>query len=371
MTTEIAGWGFALPTGRVTQVEAAEHAVAMWGEQAGLGSTIPALYRRTGVKSRHTVIVEEHGEGEIPQSFYQPAVDADDRGPTTAARMAFYEQAALGLAERAAKEALEAAAVRADGITHLVTVSCSGFEAPGVDIGLVTRLGLNAGVTRTNVGFMGCHGAFNGLRVAQAFAASNPKARVLVVCIELCSLHQQYSSDPQQIVANALFADGAAAIVVQAGNQKSHWGLLDQQSLILADTADMMSWRIRDNGFEMTLSPSVPDLIRRDLRGWLEGWLPKLGLSLADIRSYAVHPGGPRILNAVVEGLGLPGEALDASRSILSDYGNMSSPTILFILNRLRATGAETPCLALAFGPGLTIEAALFAGPRVNGAARA
>jgi len=360
MSTQIAGWGFALPEGRVTQTEAAEHAVTMWGEKAGLGSTLPALYRRTGVKSRHSVIVELHGEGSMPQSFYEPAVDSNDRGPTTAARMAYYEQAALGLAEKAASAALEDAGVPAKAITHLVTVSCSGFEAPGVDIGLVTKLGLNSGVTRTNVGFMGCHGAFNGLRVAEAFAASDPKARVLVVCVELCSLHQQYSTDPQQIVANALFADGAAAILVQSGPRKDQWRLLDQCSLILPDTADMMSWRIRDNGFEMQLSPSVPDLIRKDLQAWLDGWLPRNGLSVGDLRSYAVHPGGPRILNAVVEGLGLRAEALDASRGILSDYGNMSSPTILFILNRLRTTGAETPCLALAFGPGLTIEAALF-----------
>ncbi|OAI56590.1 hypothetical protein AYO47_08860 [Planctomyces sp. SCGC AG-212-M04] len=362
MSTQIAGWGFALPEGRVTQTEAAEHAVTMWGEQAGLGSTIPALYRRTGVKTRHSVIVEEHANGSIPQTFYQPAVDAEDRGPTTAARMAFYEQEALGLARRAAAAALEDAGAPANAITHLVTVSCSGFEAPGVDIGLVSSLGLNQEVTRTNVGFMGCHGAFNGLRVAEAFAKSDPKARVLVVCVELCSLHQQYSTDPQQIVANALFADGAAAIVVQSGPQKSNWRLVDQCSLILPETADMMSWRIRDNGFEMTLSPTVPDLIRKDLRGWLDSWLPRAGLTVNDIKSYGVHPGGPRILNAVVEGLELRAEALDASRGILSEYGNMSSPTILFILNRLRTPGAETPCLALAFGPGLTIEAALFGG---------
>ncbi len=363
MSIQIAGWGFAHPPGQVSQTEAAEHAVAMWGEQAGLGATIPALYRRTGVKTRHSVIVEEHSAGSIPQSFYQPASHADDRGPTTAARMALYEEQAVGLAEQAAAAALADADLPADAITHLVTVSCSGFEAPGVDIGLVTRLGLKPSVTRTNVGFMGCHGAFNGLRVAQAFAASHPKARVLVVCVELCSLHQQYSADPQLIVANALFADGAGAIVVQAGAHKAHWNLLGQQSLILNETTDMMSWRIRDNGFEMTLSPAVPDLIRRDLRTWLDSWLPGLGLSLGDIRSYAVHPGGPRILNAVVEGLELPGEALDASRSILSEYGNMSSPTVLFIMNRLRTGGAETPCLALAFGPGLTIEAALFGTP--------
>jgi predicted naringenin-chalcone synthase len=359
MRIEIAGWGFALPAGRVTQTEAAEHAVAMWGEKAGLASTIPALYRRTGVKSRHAVIVESHEQG-CPQSFYQPAVDASDRGPSTAARMAFYEQEAVKLAGRAATAALEDAQIRAAGITHLVTVSCSGFEAPGVDIGLVTALDLNPQVTRTNVGFMGCHGAFNGLRVAQAFAASDPKARVLVVCVELCSLHQQYSTDPQQIVANALFADGAAAIVVQAGSSKRHWHLAEQCSLVLPDTADMMSWRIRDNGFEMTLSPAVPDLIRKDLRDWLNNWLPRSGRSLADVKSFAVHPGGPRILSAVIEGLDLPSEALDASRGILSEYGNMSSPTILFILNRLRSSGAPAPCLALAFGPGLTIEAALF-----------
>ncbi len=360
MTTQIAGWGFALPSGRVTQTEAADHAVAMWGEKAGLGTTIPALYRRTGVKSRHSVIVESHGAESCPQSFYQPAIDSDDRGPTTAARMEFYEQQAIGLAAEAAHQSLERSGIAPERITHLVTVSCSGFEAPGVDIGLVKELGLPRDVTRTNVGFMGCHGAFNGLRVAQGYAASDPQACVLVVCVELCSLHQQYSSDPQQIVANALFADGAAAIVVTSEMAAGRWSLLAQRSLILEDTADMMSWRIRDHGFEMTLSPSVPDLIRGQLRDWLNDWLPGAGVTLDQIRSFAVHPGGPRILNAVVEGLNLPADALDASRGVLSDYGNMSSPTILFILNRLREAKAVTPCLALAFGPGLTIEAALF-----------
>lgn len=360
MSIQIAGWGFAVPTGRITQQEAADHAVEMWGGRAGMSATIPALYRRTGVKSRFSVIVEPGAEGACPQTFYQPATGPDDRGPTTAQRMEFYERAASVLAEQSARAALADADLDAKGVTHLITVSCSGFEAPGVDIALVTALGLNPEVARTNVGFMGCHGAFNGLRLAQAFAASDPAARVLVCCVELCSLHEQYSVDPQQIVANALFADGSAAIVVQAGTKKTDWNLQHQRSLVLRDTQDRMSWRIKDHGFEMTLDPSVPDLIRQQLVGWLDQWLPTQGLSTSDLRSFAVHPGGPRILNAVMEGLELPPEALGASRGVLSEFGNMSSPTILFILHRLKTQQAETPCLALAFGPGLTIEAALF-----------
>lgn len=362
MSTEIAGWGEALPSGAVDQDRAAEHAVEMWGQAAGLGTTLPALYRRSGVKRRFSVIVEPgHASGDATQSFYHTATDSQDRGPTTRQRMQRFERDALDLATQSCRSALQLADVAAADITHLVTVSCSGFEAPGVDIGLVERLGLSREVARTNVGFMGCHGAFNALRVGRAFCESDPKARVLVGCIELCSLHQQYSSDPQQIVANALFADGSAAVVLrQSAASTPGWQVVDQNSCVLEGTTDHMSWRVGDHGFQMTLSPAVPDVIRSRIPAWIDQWLARHQLSHRDVPSWAIHPGGPRILSACGEALSLSAEQLEPSRTVLAEYGNMSSPTVLFILNRLRQRAARTPCVALAFGPGLTVEAALF-----------
>ena len=172
-------------------------------------------------------------------------------------RMQRYEAEAADLAAQAATNALAAADCTADEIVHLVTVSCSGFSAPGVDVGLIERLGLRRDVSRTHVGFMGCHGAMNGLRVAAAFAKSQPGCKVLVACVEICSIHHQYPQHFDHLVANALFSDGAAAVVVSAGKaQVGQWQLVDQRSHVLPDTAEVMTWRIGDHGFEMTSRPT-------------------------------------------------------------------------------------------------------------------
>ena len=323
---------------------------------------IGVLYRQTKVQRRYSVLLENNGSGTPSLSFYPPAVHAEERGPTTARRMERYAAAAPALAAEACNAALTDAGMAGSEITHLVTVSCTGFSAPGVDLELVSRLGLPAGVSRTHVGFMGCHALLNALRVASALAAADPAARVLVVAVELCSLHHQYSSEPQQIVANALFGDGAAAAVIgqsAAESAAGRWQLVAQNSLVLPETDGTMSWRIGDHGFRMTLSPQVPDLISEYLGDWLESWLQTQGLSTEDIGSWAVHPGGPRILTATAAAAGFEPALLDPSRDVLAAFGNMSSPTVAFILQRLLSAGAAGPCVVLAFGPGLTIEAAL------------
>jgi predicted naringenin-chalcone synthase len=209
---------------------------------------------------------------------------------------------------------------------------------------------------------MGCHGALNALRVANAFATADPSARVLVAAVELCSLHYYYGSAADKLVANAIFADGAAAIAGASRERKrpEDWQLRASGSCLIPDSAADMGWTVGDHGFEMTLSRRVPGLIARHLRPWLESWLGDNGLSLADVGSWAVHPGGPKIVAAVEEGLSLTPEALIASRAVFADYGNMSSPTVLFVLDRLRKSSAPRPCVALGFGPGLVAEAALF-----------
>jgi predicted naringenin-chalcone synthase len=230
-----------------------------------------------------------------------------------------------------------------------------------VEIQLTKALRLPVSVLKTHVGFMGCHGALNGLRVAQAFCEADPTAQVLLCAVELCSLHYHYGWDGEKMVANALFADGAAAVVVLPKGSDSSGTLCLKAtgSCLVPDSEDAMTWRIGDHGFEMTLSPRVPDLIAAYLRPWLAQWLTTQGLSLEDIRTWAVHPGGPRILGAVAESLELPEQALAASQEVLAHCGNMSSPTILFILKRLQQSNAPGPWVALGFGPGLVAEAAL------------
>jgi predicted naringenin-chalcone synthase len=172
-------------------------------------------------------------------------------------------------------------------------------------------------------------------------------------------LHHQYGWQRDGLVANALFADGAAAVVVAARGPRAAWRLSASGSTVLPSTTDAMEWRIGDHGFRMRLSPDVPELIRKHLRHWLTRWLADRGLTIEQIGSWAIHPGGPRILEACIDSLDLEPEKLAWSERVLAEFGNMSSPTVLFILRRPMAAEAPRPCLLLAFGPGLTIEAAL------------
>jgi predicted naringenin-chalcone synthase len=279
-------------------------------------------------------------------------------GPTTLERMELYAEHAVPLGLRAAAGALEASRVTADRITHLVTVSCTGFFAPGIDIELIDRLKLSPRTERINVAFMGCHGAINGMRTAMALTTADPEARVLMLAVELCSLHYRFQWDPEHFLGNALFADGAAALV-GGGEESNALSVTATGSCLLPDSREAIGWKVGDHGFEMTLSAKVPDLIKAHLRPWLDEWLESHGTSVARIGSWAIHPGGPRILSAVEESLGL-GPVAAVSRQVLSDLGNMSSPTVLFIVQRLQRLRAPRPYVALAFGPGLTAEAALF-----------
>lgn len=364
MSFTFLGQGTAVPKHSIGVDEAVWYAQTYFCNSDEERRKLGALYRLAGVQRRHTVLLEGPevpGEARHNAAFPAPAFEGD-AGPSIGTRMGIYERHASGLALEAAREALAESGERPKDITHLVTVSCTGFSAPGVDMALIRGLGLDPTVQRTHVGFMGCHGALNGLRVARGFAGSDPDACVLLAAVELCSIHYHYGSDPEQIVANALFADGAGAVVGRAtGGADDAWRIAATGSVLIPDSQDAMSWRIGDNGFSMGLSPRVPDLIARHLREWIEGWLAGHGLRLEDVKSWAVHPGGPRVLTAVSRTLGLPKGALDVSKETLRDYGNMSSPTVLFILRRLRSEAAPRPCVALGFGPGLVAEAALFA----------
>jgi predicted naringenin-chalcone synthase len=357
-TLAILGIGTAIPPHAIRQADAAEIAQGYTCTTEDEAQYYRDVYHAVGVATRHCVILDTpDGDLSKRQSFYS------DESPSTSARMRRYEAEASGLAVEASRKALDAADVAPNRISHVITVTCSGFFAPGLDVALIKRLGLRPDVERTQVGFMGCHGAINGLRVARAIVGADPSACVLLCCAELCSLHHQYDLNTSTIIANALFADGAAALVGVAdeGVSKVPYRVVAMGSTLVEDSEDVMSWRIGDHGFAMTLSAKVPRLIARHLRPWLDGWLASHGLRVDTVPSWAVHPGGPRILTAFSEATSVGRDGLAASYRVLSEYGNMSSPTVLFVLDELRKTGAPRPCIALAFGPGLAVEAALLA----------
>src|SRR5262245_14674561 len=339
----LAGLGTAVPGTCRMQEEIERSMARLWRLEGEKLARWRRIVAGTGIETRHGVMAIE-----------------DVINLTTAQRMKVYEHHAPSLAAEAARRALASAGLRGDQVTHLVVVSCTGFAAPGVDVALNSMLGLRSSAQRMMIGFMGCYGAITGLRAAVGICAAQPCAAALVVCVELCSLHMRSDPDVQNQVASALFADGAAAAVVTgasfAADQDSANTRLGRlttgASLLLEQGQDWMSWRITDRGFAMTLTREVPAALAASIGDFVdrtsEGTRP---------RSFAVHPGGPGILDAVDSALGLHGaHGLGASRQVLRRFGNMSSGTVLFVLDEALQDGASLPVMLLAFGPGLTIE---------------
>jgi predicted naringenin-chalcone synthase len=328
----------------------------LFSAQPGLGRLgsriVPAAFDASAVEHRHTVLDELDATAAAG-----PFRDADGllHSPSTGTRNDRYRELAPALYVESARDALERAGVDAADVTHVVTVSCTGFTQPGPDLAIVTELGLRRTVFRHHIGFMGCCAAFPALRSAAAFAEADPTAVVLVVCAELCTLHVRASNDPDQIVANSVFGDGAAAAVVTADGP----GLrLDAfATTVVPEGASEMAWNIGDEGFEMVLSTAVPKLVGATVA---EAVGPLLDGPAADVPVWAVHPGGRAILDRTQDALGLPDSAMVSSRAVLRDHGNMSSATVLFVLRHALDAGIEdgTPVVALAFGPGLTVESA-------------
>jgi predicted naringenin-chalcone synthase len=323
-----------------------------------------ALYRVSGIAHRHSVL-PDYGRAAGEFEFF-PNTPGLEPFPRVAPRLAAYRREALPLALAAVRSTLaQAPSVAVASITHLLTVSCTGMYAPGLDIELVQALGLAPNVRRTCINFMGCYAAVNALRLADSLVRADPAARVLVVSVELCTLHFQKSHEPDHLVSNALFGDGAAAALVlgeplpggpSLAMRAFHCGL---EPAGLTD----MAWHIGDFGFEMTLSGYVPALIEGGMGALVARLLHELPVPPEAIRHFALHPGGRKILEAIEKALGLSAHDNRYAYQVLRDYGNMSSATVLFVLRELLAhtTPADhgAPVLSCAFGPGLTLEAML------------
>jgi predicted naringenin-chalcone synthase len=321
------------------------------------------LYSQSGIDTRYSVIPDFLAPTEDGARQAGSFLDADGRflTPSTKVRNDLYTEAARPLFKEAAAKALDASPFTAADITHVVTVSCTGFCAPGPDYFLVRDLCLDPGVQRFHVGFMGCYAAFPALKMAKAFCQADPDAVVLVVCLELCTLHLQLGGDPDRLLASSVFADGAAAALISASTPSgAAFELSALATTLTAEGEGDMAWSIGDEGFDIVLSSYVPEILEANIGAALAPLFAQFGLAAADIERWGVHPGGRAILDKLERSLELGSEALEPSRRVLRDYGNMSSATVLFVLKRIlsEATPGERVC-AVAFGPGLTVESGL------------
>jgi predicted naringenin-chalcone synthase len=316
-------------------------------------SVFDRMAERSGIDHRFSCLRPGNLEaGEVDKDgFYQRG-----RFPSTETRMQLYEPQAQALA-RQAIDALDIGGER-DTITHLIVASCTGFTAPGLDLQLREAFGLRRDVARTIVGFMGCSAAVPALRLAQQAVRAEPTAKVLVINLELCSLHLQETPDIETILSFLLFGDGCTASLVTAN--PSGIALHDFRCTVIPDSQDLITWHIGNQGFEMYLSGKVPvriaQALREDVSGTGEDGLLR-GEGTQTIDLWAIHGGGRTVLDAVQSGLGLEPEKLRHSRGVLRDFGNMSSATVMFVLARMMQQGVpHQRGLAMAFGPGMVAE---------------
>jgi predicted naringenin-chalcone synthase len=316
------------------------------------------MAQRSGIRRRFSVLTPAQRPHDHSTEFYVNAHEFYTLGrfPDTAKRMEVFERFAPRLA-RCALDKLKLSEAERCGITHVLVTTCTGLYAPGLDFDIVDHLGLDTSVERTMIGFMGCYAAINGLKQARHIVRSEPAAKVLLLNLELCSLHLQETQELEQVLSFLVFGDGCAASLISA--EPTGFCLDSFRSVLIPQTRELITWRIRGVGFDMLLSGRVPGEIGKALAtcgGEVLG-----GARPEEIALWGVHPGGKSVLDAVERGLGLGADALAASRQTLECFGNMSSATVMFVLQRLLQTArpGQRGC-AMSFGPGLTAETMLF-----------
>ncbi len=358
MSVFINALGTATPANCFEQERIAEFMVQAMNLNHNDARKLKTIHKASGIKFRHSVI-DDYGK-EKNFSFY----NQDQKtgfSPSTAKRMELYRKHAAKLSYNAAKSCLENSEISNEDITHLICVSCTGMYAPGLDIDLLNLLKLNSHVNRTSINFMGCYAAINAIKLGHAICKAEEEAKVLIVCTELCSIHFQNDNTEDNLLANALFADGAAALLLSSKLTASTRLKLDSfYNEIAADSANDMAWQIGDSGFEMKLSAYVPKIIGNGISRFINNLKSQNGIANQKIDFYAIHPGGKKILESIEGAMHLTKEDNKHAYQVLEKYGNMSSPTILFVLNllveNLKEVERDKNVLCLAFGPGLTLE---------------
>jgi len=315
------------------------------------------VYTSSGIETRYSAIPDlfEKYDGE---SFFRKDSEQKLQTPDTKFRNDWYIRHSKPLFTEVCKNALEESEFSTKDITHLITVSCTGFYAPGPDYFIVRELGLNVSVQRYHLGFMGCYAAFPAMRLAKSICESQPDAVVLIADLELCSIHLQFKEDSDSIISGSVFADGAAGMVISSRKPQLGIEILALETSLTNSEEQDMAWTIGNTGFDMVLSAYVPRIIEAELGSLINPFLEKHKLSKADLDTWAVHPGGKSILQKTEQSLGINAEQLKFSYSILNEFRNMSSATILFILEKILNDQSiqNSTFPALAFGPGLTVE---------------
>lgn len=330
---------------------------------------IHRIYSKSGINKRHTVIPDFNTNGD-PRFFFQE--DGRLSVPSTGTRNELYTQKAKELFVETARQTIdENQSVDREHITHVITVSCTGFFAPEPGFEIIQQLGLSPSTQRFHLGFMGCFAAFPAMKMAKAFCESQPDANVLIVCLELCSIHLQPSEVTDNLISASVFADGAAGVIISKDKptKTNSFELTQFATSIAQESEKDMAWTIGDTGFDMVLSTYVPDIIEANLDQSIQPLFTDYQLTADDINHWALHPGGRAILDKVQQSFGLSEKQISPSRKVLADYGNMSSATILFVLKELLSRPAskkQEAVLAMAFGPGLTIESGLLQKYRVS-----
>ena len=316
------------------------------------------LYSRSGIETRYSAVNDFRKEGAHKLFF-----NGQGASPGTKSRNEIYIEEGRKLFVEVADKLINSSDIKQDEVTHLITVSCTGFYAPGPDYDIVRSLGLNPSIERYHLGFMGCYAAIPALKLADQICRANPDACVMVISVELCTIHFQANPKMDDLLSSSIFADGGAGVLLSGHNRTGTGYRIDGFASHITEKGEKdMAWSIGDTGFNMVLSNYIPQLLSDGLPGFLYPVLKQYGLDVDDIDLWGVHPGGRAILDKIESTLHLPDAVLSASRNILSRFGNMSSATVLFVLKELLGENpgkAGEKAIAMAFGPGLTIETAL------------
>lgn len=314
------------------------------------------LFHQSGIEKRYSVLPDFGKESGV--DFFKP----QESQPNVGQRMGVFKKEAVRLAKESAIQAMKDARLKSSDLTHLVTVTCTGLHAPGLGIELVKELNMRDDIFQTSVNFLGCNAAFHALKLADLMASSDPHANVLVSCVELCTIHFQPKNNTDNLLSNTIFGDGAASAIVAGKNSEIPGFKLEGfYSLLLQGGQQLMGWDVNEQSFEMVLNSQLPRYIGNEISTVIERVTSALKVSIDEIAFWAVHPGGRKILEEVKKKLDMDEKKLEQAYQVLKDCGNMSSSTILFVLDKIMKLppGNKNKTMSIGFGPGLSIDSAL------------
>jgi predicted naringenin-chalcone synthase len=351
--------GTAVPTHRTKQTAILEFMHAAYDNDVA-SRKLNVLFNNSGIEQRYSVIPDFDKSREEHVFFNGIPSKAD-----VTDRLEVFKERAIPLAIEAITDAYQKlnSSIQEQGVTHLITVTCTGLYAPGIDAELIEQLNLPKDIYRTSVNFLGCNAAFHALKIADMICKTDPDAKVLVVCVELCTLHFQPKNDHDNLLSNTIFGDGAAAIVITADDSlKRGLQINGFYSVLLNEGKDLMGWNVTPVNFEMILDAKIPDFIGSEINSIIQNASKKYKIDTSAIDKWAIHPGGKKIVDTIKRKLELTDDDVQASLKILNEFGNMSSPTILFVLNEFMMPDKSKSenIFSIGFGPGLSIETALF-----------